>query len=141
VHELVVAQPRERAAQPDEDEDEEQHLREEPEHGPVPGVGVSHSDSGHGARQPPRNMVVASAATVAMLMYSARKNSANFSDEYSVWKPPTSSPSASGGRTARGWSRRPSRSCRSRSSAAATARTRASPGRRRSRWSTSSRRT
>ena len=31
-----------------------------------------------------------------MLMYSARKNSANFSDEYSVWKPPTSSDSASG---------------------------------------------
>ena len=30
-----------------------------------------------------------------MLTYSARKNSANFSDEYSVWKPPTSSPSAS----------------------------------------------
>src|SRR6476659_11410518 len=50
---------------------------------------------GHGARQPPRNNVVASADTVTMLMYSARKNSANFSDEYSVWKPPTSSPSAS----------------------------------------------
>ena len=31
-----------------------------------------------------------------MLMYSARKNSANFSDEYSVWKPATSSLSASG---------------------------------------------
>jgi len=28
-------------------------------------------------------------------MYSARKKSANFSDEYSVWNPPTSSPSAS----------------------------------------------
>jgi len=27
-----------------------------------------------------------------MLTYSARKNSANFSEEYSVWKPPTSSP-------------------------------------------------
>ena len=51
---------------------------------------------GHGARQPPRNSVVASAETVTMLMYSARKNSANFSDEYSVWKPPTSSDSASG---------------------------------------------
>ena len=54
------------------------------------------SEIGHGARQPPRNSVVASAETVTMLMYSARKNSANFSDEYSVWKPPTSSPSASG---------------------------------------------
>src|SRR5689334_25432674 len=31
-----------------------------------------------------------------MLMYSARKNSANLNDEYSVWKPPTSSDSASG---------------------------------------------
>ena len=30
-----------------------------------------------------------------MLTYSARKNSANFSDEYSVWNPPTSSDSAS----------------------------------------------
>ena len=40
--------------------------------------------------------MVASAETVAMLMYSARKNSANFSELYSVWKPPTSSPSASG---------------------------------------------
>ena len=36
------------------------------------------------------------AETVTMLMYSARKNSANFSDEYSVWNPPTSSDSASG---------------------------------------------
>ena len=54
------------------------------------------ADSGHGARQPPRNSVVAIAETVTMLTYSARKNSANFSEEYSVWKPPTSSPSASG---------------------------------------------
>src|SRR6478672_5699172 len=50
----------------------------------------------NGACQPPRNKVVASAETVAMLMYSARKNSANFNELYSVWKPPTSSPSASG---------------------------------------------
>ena len=40
--------------------------------------------------------MVASADTVAMLTYSARKNMANFSEEYSVWKPPTNSPSASG---------------------------------------------
>ena len=39
--------------------------------------------------------MVASAETVTMLTYSARKNRANFSEEYSVWKPPTSSPSAS----------------------------------------------
>src|ERR1700716_1923664 len=51
---------------------------------------------GHGACQPPRNIVVASAETVVMLTYSASMNMANFSDEYSVWKPPTSSPSASG---------------------------------------------
>src|ERR1700761_3794059 len=52
--------------------------------------------NGNGACQPPRNMVVASADTVVMLTYSASMNIANFSDEYSVWKPPTSSPSASG---------------------------------------------
>ena len=40
--------------------------------------------------------MVAIAETVTMLTYSARKNSANFSDEYSVWNPPTSSDSASG---------------------------------------------
>src|ERR1043165_6961828 len=51
---------------------------------------------GHGARQPPRNRVTHIAETVNMLMYSARKNIANFSEEYSVWKPPTSSDSASG---------------------------------------------
>src|SRR6478609_2082139 len=51
---------------------------------------------GHGACQPPRNSVVASADTVVMLTYSASMNIANFNDEYSVWKPPTSSPSASG---------------------------------------------
>ncbi|CNN40070.1 Uncharacterised protein [Mycobacterium tuberculosis] len=31
-----------------------------------------------------------------MFTYSASMNIANFSDEYSVWKPATSSPSASG---------------------------------------------
>src|SRR3954453_7545807 len=55
-----------------------------------------HRDSGQGARQPPRNSVVASAATVVMLMYSAKKNIANLIDEYSVWNPATSSLSASG---------------------------------------------
>ncbi len=40
--------------------------------------------------------MVAIAETVTMFTYSARKNSANFSDEYSVWNPPTSSDSASG---------------------------------------------
>ncbi len=64
--------------------------------GSQPLLAPSHRLIGHGARQPPRNRVVASAETVVMLTYSARKNIANFSDEYSVWKPPTSSPSASG---------------------------------------------
>src|SRR5689334_19777546 len=54
------------------------------------------NDSGQGHMPPPRNSVVAMAETVTMFTYSARKNSANFSDEYSVWNPPTSSDSASG---------------------------------------------
>ena len=40
--------------------------------------------------------MVAIAETVTMLTYSARKNSANFNELYSVWNPPTSSDSASG---------------------------------------------
>src|ERR1700742_4441194 len=55
-----------------------------------------HSEIGTGARQPPRNSVVARAETVTMLMYSARKNIANLNEVYSVWNPPTSSDSASG---------------------------------------------
>src|SRR3954449_9388 len=65
-------------------------------HQPVLSTPWSIADSGHGARQPPRNSVVASAATVVTLMYSARKNIANLIDPYSVWKPATSSVSASG---------------------------------------------
>ena len=56
----------------------------------------SRSENGSGACQPPRNRVAASAETVVMLTYSASMNIAKRSDEYSVWKPPTSSPSASG---------------------------------------------
>src|SRR3954449_4834769 len=56
----------------------------------------SHMLIGHGACQPPKNNVVASADTVNMLTYSASMNIANLMDEYSVWTPPTSSPSASG---------------------------------------------
>src|SRR5271169_5874245 len=52
--------------------------------------------NGHGACQPPRNIVIASAETVVMLTYSASMNIANFNELYSVWNPPTSSPSASG---------------------------------------------
>src|SRR6476660_4871796 len=64
--------------------------------GHQPSFAPDHNEIGHGARQPPRNSVVASADTVTMLMYSARKNIANLNDEYSVWNPPTSSDSASG---------------------------------------------
>ncbi len=49
----------------------------------------------NGERQPPRNAVVASAETVTRLMYSARKKKANLIELYSVWKPPTISPSPS----------------------------------------------
>src|SRR3954464_15384498 len=65
-------------------------------HQPVLRTPLSIADSGHGARQPPRNSVVASADTVVTLMYSARKNIANLIDAYSVWNPATSSLSASG---------------------------------------------
>src|SRR6476620_3670274 len=64
--------------------------------GHQPVLAPSHMFSGHGACQPPRNIVAANAETVVMLTYSASMNIANFSDEYSVWKPATSSPSASG---------------------------------------------
>src|SRR5437763_1214436 len=65
-------------------------------HQPVLSTPSWTADSGHGARHPPRNRVVASADTVVTLMYSARKNIANLIEEYSVWKPATSSVSASG---------------------------------------------
>ena len=52
--------------------------------------------AGHGATQPPRNSSVAMQLTVIMLAYSAMKNEANFMLLYSVWKPATSSFSASG---------------------------------------------
>src|ERR1700751_1213528 len=64
--------------------------------GHQPLLAPAHMFSGHGACQPPRNNVAASADTVVIFMYSARKNNAKFRDEYSVWKPATNSPSASG---------------------------------------------
>src|ERR1051326_2457072 len=51
---------------------------------------------GKGRSQPPQNSVTAIAATVSMLAYSARKNRENRKPLYSVWKPATSSDSASG---------------------------------------------
>src|ERR1700749_1879004 len=64
--------------------------------GKTPWAEPAQSAIGHGACQPPKNSVAHSPETVTMLMYSARKNRANLSDEYSVWNPPTSSDSASG---------------------------------------------
>src|ERR1043166_571452 len=52
--------------------------------------------AGPGPCQPPKNSVTAIELMTIMFMYSPRKNSAHFIDEYSVWKPATSSPSASG---------------------------------------------
>src|SRR5215468_4845513 len=52
--------------------------------------------SGKGEFQPPKNKIVHNADTVIMLVYSAMKNIANLKLEYSVWKPATSSDSASG---------------------------------------------
>src|SRR6187551_3760647 len=73
-----------------------QTLRVNHSSGHHPELAPSIMANGHGACQPPRNSVVASADTVVMLTYSASMNIANFRDEYSVWNPPTSSPSASG---------------------------------------------
>src|SRR5919109_2100499 len=49
-----------------------------------------------GPRHPPRNSVTATADTVIVWRYSARKNMANLIPEYSVWYPATNSVSASG---------------------------------------------
>src|ERR1700739_1691494 len=61
---------------------------------------VNVQESGKGDSQPPKNMIVARQDTVIMLVYSAIKNIANFMLAYSVWKPATSSDSASGRSTA-----------------------------------------
>src|ERR671912_1884448 len=50
----------------------------------------------NGPCQPARNRFVATADTVTMFTYSARKNMAKLIELYSVWYPATSSCSASG---------------------------------------------
>ena len=45
--------------------------------------------------QPPKNTVAPIAATINILINSAKKKNANFIPEYSVWKPAVSSDSAS----------------------------------------------
>src|SRR6185369_4939486 len=65
----------------------------------TPGIrsrNASAATLGKGLSQPPQNSVTAIAATVNMLAYSARKNRENLKPLYSVWKPATSSDSASG---------------------------------------------
>src|SRR5713101_4356301 len=52
--------------------------------------------AGNGESQPPKKRIEHKQETVIMLVYSAMKNMANLKLAYSVWKPPTSSCSASG---------------------------------------------
>ena len=54
------------------------------------------SPSAPGPLHPPKKRSVARHEAVIIAVYSAMKNIANFIAEYSVWKPPTSSVSASG---------------------------------------------
>ena len=86
VHQLVVAQPRQRRTDPDLDEQEDERLSEEPEDRPEPAQDIT-CDAGPSG--PPKNSVTTTADIVIVFMNSARKNSAKRIDEYSVWKPPT----------------------------------------------------
>src|SRR5258708_32651221 len=52
--------------------------------GHQPELAPDHTEIGHGAAQPPRNSVVARPDTVIIVPYSARENSANFSEEDSA---------------------------------------------------------
>ncbi len=51
---------------------------------------------GNGGSQPPKNTVTATHEMMIIDVYSPRKKKANFTPEYSVLKPDTSSDSASG---------------------------------------------
>src|SRR5262245_44422389 len=51
---------------------------------------------GNGGSQPPKNTVTATQEMMIIAVYSPRKKKANFTPEYSVLKPETSSDSASG---------------------------------------------
>ena len=87
-HQLVVAEPRQRPADPDEEEQEEGDLRDERQRSAAP-TSSQPGSSGHASeaelpaaeeqrRRPARDAVI-------MLTYSAMKNSENFIAEYSVW--------------------------------------------------------
>src|SRR3972149_11287048 len=66
----------------------------------APSFSTYHTKPGGGTQpipcQPPKKSVTATVETTMMLAYSARKKNANFMPLYSVWKPATSSVSASG---------------------------------------------
>src|SRR3989338_3863962 len=57
---------------------------------------LQNSAAGKGDSQPPKNSRLATSEVTIMCEYSAIKNMANFMLLYSVWKPATSSVSASG---------------------------------------------
>src|SRR5258708_34219580 len=59
-------------------------------------VNVQKDVAGKGESQPPKKRIVARQETVIIAVYSAMKNMANLKLAYSVWKPATSSDSASG---------------------------------------------
>ena len=77
-----------------------QAVIEAPPRRPVPKIAAGTKfepyAAGNSGCHPPRNSTVAMQHTVIMLAYSAMKKEANFMLLYSVWKPATSSFSASG---------------------------------------------
>ena len=86
-----------RPADPEEEEQEERGLREEGDQLHEPG----RLRPEKGTSEPPRKKVTVRQAMTIMAQYSPRKNRANFIEEYSVWKPPTSSGSHSA--KSKGW--------------------------------------
>ena len=101
LHQLIEAVAREGAAEPDVDEEEHQDLEDEPDGAagstPAPaGPSKPARPLGNGRSHPPRKSIVATAEMTIMLAYSPRKKRAKCMPAYSVWKPATSSDSASG---------------------------------------------
>ena len=108
-HHLVDPQPRQRPANPHHEGHAEHALADEVEHpqqiaevpepasGPIVPAGQSQANRviGNGPFQPPKNKMAASPLTANIEPYSAMKKSYQRRPEYSVWKPATSSLSAS----------------------------------------------
>ena len=78
VHQLIHAQARQSAANPDEDEDRKQSLAKNQIY---EGTKVRNES---GAGQPPRNSVMPRPLMANMPRYSPRKKSANLKPEYSM---------------------------------------------------------